>query len=447
MGVKSGYRDPIDARYVPSHGDTRFDVVRYELDLIYAPDSNRLQGTARLTARAVVDLDSFVLDLSSRLRVAKVAISGRRSAYRHKNHHLTVRPKSTISAGEEFEVRVSYSGDPQPLSGLDGDAGWEELEDGSIVASQPHGAPSFFPCNDRPSSKATYAIAVSVPTGYTALANGVAQRPRRSAGGTTFRFDQDEPMATYLVSVHVGRLVIDSDDVHQGHQDLPVRVVASATWADRAQKALRDQPAMVEFFTERFGPYPFRAGYTTIVTDDELEIPIEAQAMSIFGSNFMTDDWEAQRLVAHELSHQWFGNSLTLRHWNDIWLHEGFACYSEWLWSEQVGQRSAHAWAQHHHGQLAKGPQDLLLADPGPDDMFDDRVYKRGALTLHSLRLRIGDDAFFDLLRAWTDRHRHGHVQTADLEALISQLCGFDGAEFLDPWLRQTALPDLPPAL
>ena len=98
---------------------------------------------------------------------------------------------------------------------------------------------------------------------------------------------------------------------------------------------------MMSAFVRLFGDYPFAAPYQSVVTEDDLEIPLEAQGLSIFGANFLEDDWSTERLVAHELSHQWFGNSLTIRSWRDIWMHEGFACYSEWLWSEESGQGSA----------------------------------------------------------------------------------------------------------
>ncbi len=434
-------RDPVDDRYVPGHGDERYGVSAYDLDLLYVPETNRLTGTARVSVRAEKRLPDLVLDLHHRLRVDKVLVAGRKPArFAHKRDHLVVTLREPLAPGDEVELRVGYSGAPRPMSGLDGEAGWEELTDGSIVASQPHGAPSWFPCNDRPSDKASYRFEVTVPTGYSVVANGVPGGSRRSASTVTFTFDQAEPMATYLASVHVGRVAVHDEP------DAPVHVVSSRERADQARHALRRQPEMLALFEDRFGPYPFAAGYTTVVTDDDLEIPLEAQALSIFGANFMTDEWDAQRLVAHELSHQWFGNSLTLQRWNDIWLHEGFACYAEWLWSEHAGGRTADAWARHHHARLAQLSQDLVLADPGPDLMFDDRVYKRGALAVHALRLTLGDDAFFDLLRDWTDRFRHGSVRTVDLEDLVSERTDHDGADLLGPWLRRPELPDLPPA-
>ena len=176
-----------------------------------------------------------------------------------------------------------------------------------------------------------------------------------------------------------------------------------------------------------------------IVTDDDLDIPIEAQGISVFGANHLDGQRGYERLVAHELAHQWFGNSLTVSEWRHIWLNEGFACYAEWLWSEACDEESADDLAVRHHKRLAGLAQDLVIADPGPERMFDDRLYKRGALALHSLRRGIGDDAFFDVVRSWTSTHRHGVVGTDDFLALI----GTDAAELLRPWLFEAKLPKL----
>ena len=113
-----------------------------------------------------------------------------------------------------------------------------------------------------------------------------------------------------------------------------------------------------------FGPYPFDR-YTVVVADDPLEIPLESQTMSTFGTNHLSRGWEAQRLVAHELAHQWFGNAVTAASLADIWLHEGFACYAEWLWSEASGRTTVDEEAERHHAVMLRRPQDLVLSDPG----------------------------------------------------------------------------------
>jgi aminopeptidase N len=201
---------------------------------------------------------------------------------------------------------------------------------------------------------------------------------------------------------------------------------------------------MMKAFVRLFGDYPFEAPYRSVVTEDDLEIPLEAQGLSIFGSNFLEDDWSTERLVAHELAHQWFGNSLTIRNWRDIWMHEGFACYSEWLWSEESGREPADVKAREHWKRLDDLPQDLKLSDPGPDDMFDDRVYKRGALLVHALRLTMGDETFFDFLRTWVADHRHGSVGRNDFVELVVEVGGSECAELVDEWLDELDLPELP---
>ena len=181
-----------------------------------------------------------------------------------------------------------------------------------------------------------------------------------------------------------------------------------------------------------------------MITDDSLEIPLEAQSLSIFGSNFLNRGWDAQRLIAHELSHQWFGNAVTMSTLKDIWLHEGFACYAEWLWSQESGGPSTDERAREHYDGLARKPQDLLLGDPGQDDVFDDRVYKRGAMTLHAIRRYIGDVEFFKLLPAWVAAYTGRNVTTTDFAAFALQQTGHSIDELLDAWVYAPQLPAFP---
>lgn len=273
-----------------------------------------------------------------------------------------------------------------------GGLGWEQLTDGVIVASQPIGAPSWFPCNDRPDDKATYRISVTTASAYQVVANGELVSKRRATSTTTWVYEQAEPMASYLASVQIGRY-------QQAELGPGMRLFFPVRYASRVRHDFERQGRMMEVFRERFGPYPF-GSYTAVVVDDELEIPVEAQGMSIFGVNHVDGRRGEERLVAHELAHQWFGNSLTVADWSGIWLHEGFASYAEWIWSESSGGLSSDDHAQRWHRRLSSLPQDFVLADPGPRRLFDDRVYRRGALTLHALRRTIGDESFFALLRS-----------------------------------------------
>lgn len=424
--------------YLRGHGDTTFSVRHYDLAIDYRLEGNRLDGRATITAVALEKTTLVTLDLFA-LNVTKVSVDGKAPArYVHRRSRLEIRLRSPLAVGQEFTILVAYHGHPAPIPGRDGDAGWEELEDGVIVASQPHGAPSWFPCNDRPADKASYLISLSAPSDYHVVANGNLVSTHRGASRTTWTYQQAEPMAPYLATVQIGRYVVHCLDC-----DVPLHIVLPPARVGSLGPGFLLQPEMMAVFTELFGAYPFPC-YTVVVTDDELEIPLEAQTLSIFGSNHLTEAWEHERLIAHELSHQWFGNCLTVSHWRDIWLHEGFACYAEWLWSEHTERDSADKHARAHWARLNDLPQDLVLGDPGPDDMFDDRVYKRGALLLHALRLTLGDHHFIGLLRTWVARNAHGSVTTDDFVTLAESVSGRPLRPLFEDWLYQPDLPELP---
>ncbi|MDN5805039.1 MAG: M1 family metallopeptidase, partial [Microlunatus sp.] len=394
--------------YLPGHGDPSYTVDHYDLELDYALIGNRLAGRATLTVRSLMDgLDSLTLDLHHLKVVSVRGVRTKRHTHRH--GRLVIQLTEPLAAGATADVVVTYRGVPKPVRDKVGDAGWEELEEGVIVAGQPGGAPSWFPCNDRPDAKSSYRITVGAPSDYFVVANGVRTGTRRKSSQTVWTYEQREPMAPYLATVQIG--------LYAEHEitgcAVPLTGVVAPALRARFDAAFADQPRMIAEFERLFGPYPF-AGYRAVVTTDELEIPLEAQGLSVFGSNLLHRGWEAQRLIAHELAHQWFGNAVTLRQLRDIWLHEGFACYSEWLWSEASGNGTADQRARHHWSQLASLEQDLVLGEPDVDDVFDDRVYKRGALTLHAIRLTVGDQKFFELLHTWVRRHRYGNVTTVD---------------------------------
>ncbi|MEV6773501.1 M1 family metallopeptidase [Nocardia sp. NPDC051030] len=437
------YEDPID-EYLPQNGNRGYRVSRYELELVYKVAANRLAGRAAITAVTTEVQPRFALDMSQSLGVTKVLVNGGKVArYTHRDGKLTITPAQKIPAGGVLSIVVQYAGTPHPVRGPWGEVGWEELTDGALVASQPNGAASWFPCDDHPSSKASYRISITTDSPYYALANGTLTRKQTKASQTTWVYEQPEPMATYLATIQIGQY--QKYRVGSAQQPVPMHALVPPRLRTNFEHDFARQPQMMAEFSKRFGPYPFES-YTVVVTDDELEIPIEAQGMSIFGANHCDGNRGAERLVAHELAHQWFGNSLTVRQWRDIWLHEGFACYAEWIWSEAGGGPSADQLAKAAWQNLSRNRHDIIIGDPGPQLMFDDRVYKRGALTLHSLRLQLGDTKFFDLLHDWTARYRHSSVTTEEFTDLAGHHSAISLRPLWDSWLYSKPLPHLPQA-
>ncbi|MGW5609813.1 M1 family metallopeptidase [Streptomyces sp. NPDC003753] len=428
--------------YFPDNGDPRYRVHRYELTLDYRPGPNRLAGAARLNAIAGrAPLTEFQLNLAD-FRVGRVKVDGRAAHYTHRAGRLRVRPSKPVRAGAAFTVEVHWSGNPKPVNTPWGGVGWEELQDGALVASQPVGAPSWYPCNDRPADKASYQISVTTPSAYSVVTGGRLLTRTTKASTTTWVYDQPAPTSSYLVGMSIGRYqtVLLGDP---GEDGVPQHAHIPAHLLPRFSRDFARQPAMMTLFQELFGPYPF-GEYAVVVTEEELDVPVEAQGLSLFGANHVDGARGSERLVAHELAHQWFGNSVTVADWRHIWLNEGFAKYAEWLWSERSGGPTAAQLAATAHRKLSSLPQDLRLADPGRKRMFDDRLYERGGLVLHAVRCVLGDEAFFRMLRGWAGVHRGGTVTTGAFTAHAARFASRPLDDLFRAWVQEAALPPLP---
>ncbi|MPV36374.1 hypothetical protein GB881_04795 [Georgenia subflava] len=206
--------------------------------------------------------------------------------------------------------------------------------------------------------------------------------------------------------------------------------------------ALARQPEVTSFLSELFGPYPFRASGAIVDDYPELGFALETQTRPIYARDFFTDEFSGTSVVVHELAHQWVGDLLTVERWQHIWLNEGFATYTEWLWAEEEGVITA----QEIYDGLVAIPADdpfwqVTIGDPGPEAMFDGAVYFRGAGTLHALRLQVGDEAFFTTLRTWIRSHAGGHVSVDDFIAHAERVSGQQLDELFEQWLFTAAKP------
>jgi aminopeptidase N len=433
--VTSAGADHSTDSYLPGHGNGGYRVLHYDLGLDYRVLSNRLDGKAIITARAVQPLSRFSLDLGP-FRVQSVRVDGRPARFDHRPGKLRIKPERSIGHGSTFTIEVRYAGKPVPVSGRWGDIGWDELTDGVLVASQPNGSPSWFPCDDRPDDKATFLVSLTTASPYTVLVTGDLVSRRRGAGTTTWVYERNEPTAPYLMSVQIGRYELI--DLAVG--GVVQRAAVPPRLRTLARYDLGRHGEIMTALSGLFGPYPFRE-YVVVVTDDDLDDPVEAQGMAVFGRNHLDGRRTHERLVAHELAHQWFGNSLTVADWRHIWLNEGFATYAEWLWSDVSGGPPVAAHAAEWHARLAVRPSAITVANPGVDRMFDPLVYKRGALTLHALRRTVGDGTFFALLRSWVAEHRHGTVTTAQFREHAQRFTAEPLHDLFTAWLDRPALP------
>jgi hypothetical protein len=637
--------------YFPLDGNGGYDAKRYLLDLTYDPDTDVLAGEATIRARATQDLSSFNLDFDG-MTVESIAVNREPAEWSRDGTELTVTPAAGLPNGSTFTTVVRYSGIPHPIEDAFGLSGFLATDDGAVIAGEPHVAATWYPVNDHPTDKASYAFDITVPAGLEAVANGVLKKKRTRHGSTTWRWDAREPMASYLTTMNIGEFdlhaykadgirywdAIDpdllvppaprtgeqfaisqqsqpsfkrlsrtisvpadgatmtfwvtrdtepdwdfvfveahapgdddwttledanghtsdstgascpywlglhpflehyqtdngdgtcsavgttgdwwaasgpsdgyeqwevdlsdyaggdvevsisyaSDDAVQlsgafvddievstgegttsfeddgdtfdgwtvpgapaGSEPNPNDWIAGTvddtppTLGEIAEGSFARQPEIIDFLSGIWGSYPWSASGGIVDDTDLLEFALETQTRPIYSKLFFGNSVDGDSVIVHELAHQWVGDSLAVAEWKHIWLNEGFATYSEWLWSEREGLGTAQEIFDNYYFGI---PEDdpfwqVVIGDPGPDLLFDIAVYWRGAMTLHQLRLAVGDDVFFRILRKWTRLHAGGNVTTDEFIDLAERVSGQDLDELFDTWLFTPGRPELP---
>src|SRR5512132_1376664 len=424
-----GLGDP----FFPLAGNGGYDVTNYALRLRYEPATNHLDGTATIRAVATQDLSRFDLDLRG-FRISRLTVNGRAASFTRQGQELVITPAAGLPDGHAFTVVVGYAGVPVVVTDPDESIeGWVPTDDGAFVVGEPQGSPGWYPVNDNPQDKATYSFRVTVPQGLTVMANGVLVSQTSTGGQTTFVWREGLPMAPYLATATLGRFDVTQYELASG---LPVYIAIDPTLSTTS--VLKKLPAMVNCYSSIYGPYPCDAVGAIVDDAKEVGYSLETQTKPVF------DRPPDEATLAHELSHMWYGDSVTLRRWPDIWLHEGFATWSEWIWSEHQGRKSAHQWFNTLYNTPA---QDTAFwtpppGDPGsPEFLFNGTIYDRGAMTLQALREKVGDEDFFHILRDWAAQHRYGNVTTAQFIALAERDSGMNLDHFFDVWLYQADKP------
>lgn len=427
----------------PGFGNGGYDAQHYTLDLnVSDVATSTLKGITTIEAKATQALSQFNLDFIG-FNIDSIRVNGQPATYSRDGQELTITPAEAIDNGESFTVEVAYNGAPEQITSVAIPVltGWVRFDGGSFVLSEPDGAANYYPVNDHPLDKASYTFRVTVPEPYEAVANGVLTQTIDNGTSTTYVYEARDPMASYLTTVDISQFTLQTDQSSVG---VPIRNYFAEGIPENLLKPFERQPEMISFFSNIFGPYPFDV-YGAVVMNTRTGSALETQTLSIFGLDQLGRA-STEETIAHEASHQWFGNSVSLADWRDIWLNESFATYSQGLWVEySQGNAAYQDWIQGEYDYVSENLEDLVPpGEPPADDLFNSGVYDWGALGLHALRETVGDDAFFDTLKTYYDRFKDGNVRASDFIQVAEDVSGQDLGSLFDRWFYSETLAALP---
>jgi aminopeptidase N len=420
---EDGAGDP----YYPQDGNGGYDVTSYHVSLSYDPESQELEGSTLIVSSATETLDAFNLDLTG-MEVFEVEVDREPAEYeRSGDHELEITPATPVGKGVTFATRVRYRGVPeQPEQGALGDGGWQiSSSGGAFAAGEPHSATSWYPANDTPKDKATFKLDARVPNGWSVVSNGVEEPPSPGSDGwTTYHWTEPTRIATYLTTIGIDRWSFDRSELPGG---IPV-VSAYAPGVEDKRQVESRLPEIIQFLTEKFGPYPQSAA-GGIYINESIGFSLETQGRPIYA------DWADVSVVVHEQAHQWWGNSVTVDEWADICLNECFASYAQWLWDEAKNGVDLDDLYRTSVARTTDQFWSRKLYDMGAGNEFD-AVYDKGQLALHALRRQIGDEAFNRVLREWPAEHRDSNASWPEFEEFVTEIAGQDLTDFYEAWFH-----------
>ncbi|MFE0178074.1 M1 family metallopeptidase [Streptomyces sp. NPDC059002] len=436
-----GLGDPL----FPLDGNGGYRVERYYLDFDWQAPKTPFEATTTIKARSTQALSRFNLDFGGNT-LHKVTVNGSPAATSRTGDELTVTPKSPIAKGGSFTVKVSYTADPTQTRHRDDaieDYGWIPTPDGTVLYPQPNGARLIFPGNDHPSQRAPITFRITTPGDRTAVANGrLVSRTERPDGRVRWTYDSEQPLSTQLVQLAVGKFqLVDGE----GPGGLPLRDVVPDALVEPTAAYRKLTPDHLKWLEERLGPYPFNR-YGILVGDTDLGVALETQTLSLVPkADLLGNQVDAERNMVHELTHQWFGDSVALKSWSDLWVSEGHARFYDRLYSEGHGGENFEATMKAAYQAHDQWRRDYgAPAEPTEPNLFKRMRYDGSALVLYALREKVGDATFRKIERAWVTEFKGRTAGTQDFVDLASKVAGEDLDGFLHPWLYGAKTPPMP---
>ena len=425
--------------------DRGFDVQYYHLNIAIFPDEERFRGT--VTVRQTIRTDGLkhlVIDAYNNLTILSAFVRHQSVTFRHDENILTIPLPDSVQAGDTITVQIDYAGIPAAIGGFES-ISFSTHEGYPVIStlSEPFGAPAWWPCRDNPADKAdSMDITVTVPSNLIVASNGKLLTVTDNGDEThTYHWQVRYSIATYLVSLAVSNYVTWSDYYHYAPDDsMIIRYYAYLEHEKQAREDFRVTPDMISFYSSVFGPYPFlREKYGMAV------FPwggaMEHQTCTSYGAGLIRGNHVYDRVIAHELAHQWFGDLITMRYWSHIWLNEGFATYAEALWIEHLFGKEGYS---NYMTALDPGffPTSVYVRDSTDiSELFSQTVYHKGAWVLHMLRYVMGDTAFFQSLRDYRTQFAYGNACTEDFRKVCEKHYHTSLDWFFDQWVYRKYRP------
>ncbi|GAA2553037.1 M1 family metallopeptidase [Winogradskya consettensis] len=441
-------------RLYPLLGNGGYDVQNYDLSLTCkAKDPKQtVTGDVTLTAVATQGLSRFDLDFGGD-SVRAVSVNGHRAAFSRSGGELVVTPRHALRKGSTFRVTVSgFAATPIPAN-ADSPVGFVSTADGTVLAGQPDTSHLLFPSNDHPRDKATYTITLTVPKGWTAVANGRHLRDRARGGYVSSSFRESQPMASELVQVVAGDFAVHTRPAVNG---TPIRDVVPTRLAASLLPKLEAERSQLTWMESKVGRYPLE-NYGSLVIDANLGFALETQTLSLYDTGLLgLPAYVLNPIMTHELAHQWFGDSVAPSAWSDVWQNEGHATWYELTYAAETGNLEQYTgaadldayfkdvYAAGDRYRARYGPVAHPLKADSIWDVFNPNVYDGGALALYALRQKVGNATFQRIERAWVSKYRGRSASTADFAALASKVSGQNLRGFLNDWLYGTTTPAMP---
>jgi len=415
----------------PVARDYDWDILHAEL--YFTPDftAETLAGSARFDCRAeAAGLAAVTLDFNDVMTLLAVRQDGNPVAWTHGGGFVVVTLAAPLAVGALFSLELDFTGSPSS-SGF-GSFTWTDHEGTPLVAtlSEPEGARDWWPCKDVPDEKFTADIYYRVPSAYSAPGPGLLQSITDHGDGTrTWHWYESYPINSYLIALTVTNYQHYTDwYVTSAGDSLPIENYVYPENFSNSVEDLSITPLAIAIMDSLFGEYPFMAEkYGHMVF--HWAGAMEHQTCTSMGNIVLGGGHYYDRIIMHELAHQWFGDAVTLKDWENVWLNEGFASYCEAIWFEYTqGQAGLTQW-------MTQTTSDFVGPVYNNPSLFGNVVYRKGAWVLHMLRWLLGDETFFGALRYYYGQHLYGNAHTTELEADLEAYTGEDLTGFFQQWV------------